>query len=61
MLARLEDFAAHFGADFYRLPRNHGTITLVRQDWQPPAHYAFGSEQLVPMLAGDTLHWSLAA
>jgi dihydroorotase len=61
MLARLEDFAAGFGADFYRLPRNAGTITLERQDWQPPAHYAFGNEQLVPMLASETLTWKLAA
>jgi dihydroorotase len=61
MLARLEDFSASFGADFYRLPRNAGTITLERQPWQLPAHYALGSDQLVPLLAGETLDWKLAA
>jgi dihydroorotase len=61
MLARLEDFAANFGPDFYHLPRNAGTITLERQSWQPPAHYAFGTDQLVPLLAGETLGWKLAS
>jgi len=61
MLPRLEAFAAHFGADFYRLPRNSTTITLERRDWQSPAHYAFGNDRLVPMLAGETLAWQLVA
>ena len=59
-LARLEDFAASFGADFYRLPRNHATITLRRQDWTPPASYAYGAGELVPMRAGETINWTLA-
>jgi dihydroorotase len=61
MLARLEAFAAHFGADFYRLPRNAGSITLERQPWQPPAHFAFGDEQLVPLNSGAKLAWKLVA
>jgi dihydroorotase len=61
MLARLEDFAANFGADFYRLPRNTGTLTLLRQPWQAPAHYAFATDQLVPLLAGETLPWTLTS
>ena len=32
-LAELEDFASSFGADFYRLPRNQGTLTLERRAW----------------------------
>ncbi len=32
-LPKLEDFASGFGADFYRLPRNQGTITLERRAW----------------------------
>ena len=36
-LSRLEDFAAGYGADFYRLPRNRATVTLVRRDWSVPA------------------------
>ena len=60
-LARLEDFAAGFGADFYRLPRNEGTISLERREWRPPAHYAFGEGQLVPFRAGEAIAWQVAA
>jgi dihydroorotase len=60
MLGRLEDFAASFGADFYRLPRNTATITLQRRSWSPPGHYSFGAHELVPMCAGENLAWSLA-
>jgi len=59
MLPRLEDFAASFGADFYRLPRNQTTITLQKRDWSPPASYPLGTDELVPMAAGETLHWRL--
>jgi dihydroorotase len=58
-LHRLEDFASHFGPDFYGLPRNTGTITLEKTDWQVPASYALGNSTLVPMHAGQMLHWRL--
>jgi len=59
MLARLEDFAAGFGADFYSLPRNQGTLTLQRREWAAPARYPFGTEELVPFRAGETIAWAL--
>ena len=43
-LDRLEGFASHFGADFYGLPRNADTVTLVREPWTVPAEYPFGDE-----------------
>jgi dihydroorotase len=58
-LQRLEDFASHFGPDFYGLPRNTATVTLEKTDWQVPASYALGDSTLVPMHAGQTLHWRL--
>jgi dihydroorotase len=58
-LERLEGFAAHYGADFYRLPRNTETVTLRRREWRPPLTYAFGGAELVPMFAGEPLRWSL--
>ena len=58
-LDRLESFASHNGADFYRLPRNKGRITLRRESWTVPASYPFGSDELVPMLAGEKLSWRL--
>ncbi|MBV5310290.1 dihydroorotase [Chromatium okenii] len=56
-LERLEGFASHFGADFYTLPRNAGTVTLRRESWQVPDYYRFGSEQIVPLRAGEVLNW----
>mgnify|MGYP003298847827 FL=1 len=35
-LDKLEGFASHYGADFYGLPRNEGTITLLKEDWTIP-------------------------
>ena len=58
-LDRLEGFASHFGADFYRLPRNSDRITLKREPWQAPADYAYGDGRLVPMRAGATVEWRL--
>jgi dihydroorotase len=56
-LDRLEDFASHFGADFYGLPRNTGTITLEKADWEVPDSYRLGESSVVPLGAGDMLHW----
>ncbi len=59
-LDRLEGFASHFGADFYGLPRNTQTITLVQEPWQVPAHVPFGDDTLVPMRAGAAIQWRMA-
>lgn len=58
-LDRLEGFASHFGPDFYGLPRNSETVTLVREDWQAPASLPFGDHEVVPLRAGETLRWRL--
>ena len=58
-LDKLEDFASHYGADFYGLPRNTGTITLQKQPWQIPEHYPFNNERLVPFRAGETIDWKM--
>ena len=59
-LDRLEPFAAHFGADFYGLPRHSDTITLVKESWVPPATYDFGGGALVPYRGGEPIAWRLA-
>lgn len=56
-LQQLQDFASHFGADFYGLPRNRDTITLEKIDWRVPDSYPLGSSTVIPMHAGETLHW----
>ena len=59
-LDRLEGFASEFGADFYGLPRNSEYIILSsRSPWVVPERYPFGSDELVPMRAGETLSWRL--
>lgn len=58
-LDKLEAFASFNGADFYQLPRNSGQITLVRESWEVPEQLPFGTEQLVPLAAGEILHWRL--
>ena len=56
-LDKLEGFASFHGPDFYRLPRNKGFISLVREPWIVPKHYDFGGEPLTPLGAGETLRW----
>ncbi len=56
-LDRLEAFASFFGADFYGLPRNTGSITLQRDPWTVPERFAFGQAELKPLCGGETLVW----
>ncbi len=59
-LDKLEGFASVFGAQFYGLPLNEGTITLERTEWRVPERMAFGTDELVPLRAGETIPWKLA-
>jgi dihydroorotase len=59
-LEHLEGFASRFGADFYGLPHNQDTITLVDEQWSVPAEIPFGGETLVPLRAGEYVGWKLA-
>ena len=59
-LARLEPFASEHGADFYRLPRNTGRLTLIKAPWEVPRCYPFGADELVPLRAGENIGWRLA-
>lgn len=52
----LQDFTSAIGAEFYNLPQNEGTITLVRKPFQVPDLI----RGIVPFKAGETLEWSLA-
>ena len=58
-LDKLEGFASFFGADFYGLPRNRGTVTLRREAWTPPESFAFGEALLKPLRAGEALPWKM--
>lgn len=58
-LDKLQAFASQNGARFYGLPENPRTITLVKQTQCVPESVDFGNDSLVPMLAGQTLNWSV--
>jgi len=58
-LDRLEGFASFYGADFYGLPRNTGSITLKRESWTPPESFPFGEAELKPLRSGEALPWRL--
>ena len=55
-LDRLEAFASHFGPDFYGLPRNTDTITLVKESHTVPARHDGG---VTPLRANENLTWRL--
>ncbi|MEO8249568.1 MAG: dihydroorotase [Burkholderiales bacterium] len=59
-LGKLEAFASFYGADFYRLPRNVGTLTLLREAWSPPETVPFGDATLKPLGGGESLSWRLS-
>lgn len=56
-LSALEAFASFYGADFYQLPRNIAQVSLIKQPWQVPEQLPFGADQVIPLLAGETLQW----
>lgn len=59
-LDKLEGFASHFGPDFYELPRNQDTITLVREQWHIPMSINLpNGKPIIPFMAGSMLSWKL--
>jgi dihydroorotase len=60
-LDKLPDFAAKFGAQFYGLPVNVGTVTLRKESWNPSESFALGADEVVPMDAGESLAWKLVS
>lgn len=58
VIDKLEGFASHYGADFYGLPRNTSTISLVKDSWQVPESIVLpNGDNIVPFFAGKTLNW----
>ena len=56
-LDKLEAFASHFGPDFYGLPRNTDTITLLKENHTVSARHDGG---ITPLRANEQLTWRLA-
>ncbi|HEX5313511.1 MAG TPA: dihydroorotase [Gammaproteobacteria bacterium] len=59
-LERLENFASRFGAGFYRLPANSGSVVLEETSWQAPGELPLGAATVVPLGAGERLRFRLA-
>ncbi|GAD79993.1 dihydroorotase [Vibrio ezurae] len=60
-LEHLEAFASHNGPDFYNLPRNSDTVTLVKEEWAVAETMPFGSDIVVPIKGGETISWKVEA
>jgi len=58
-LDKLEAFASFYGSDFYGLPRNTKTITLIKESWSVPNTIQFSDTKLVPFRAGERLSWKV--
>ena len=56
-LDQLEAFASFHGPDFYGLPRNKDRVTLERVTWQVPQELPLAGATVVPLDAGQSLHW----
>jgi dihydroorotase len=58
-LDKLEGFASFYGADFYRLPRNTGSVTLEKTPWKVPSVYGENDLTITPLKANEELSWKL--
>jgi len=58
-LNNLESFASFNGPDFYGLPRNKDTITLVNEPWDVPEEFEFANDVIVPLRAGESIQWKV--
>jgi dihydroorotase len=56
-LDKLEGFASFYGADFYGLPRNTETLTLVKETQSVSSSFPFGEDSIIPLRAGGTIGW----
>ena len=58
MQSILQGFCSVFGAQFYGLPFNKGTIILKKIAHNIPLSYRVGDVEVVPLRAGEQLGWT---
>lgn len=58
-LPKLNDFLSKFGAEFYRLPRQTETITLIKQPQTVATSLPYDQEHIIPIAAGSILNWTV--
>jgi dihydroorotase len=57
----LDAFASQYGADFYGIPRNKGSMRLAREPWTVPETYEFGEGLVRPLRAGEVVSWRVVS
>ena len=50
---------SRFGAEFYQLPINQHSIELIKSPQIVPSTLPLGSNQVVPIAAGESIQWSV--
>jgi len=60
-LQNLNAFSSQHGADFYGIERNTGTLRLRKESWTVPRSYQFGSTEVIPLRAGETVKWKIVS
>lgn len=58
-LDKLEAFASEFGADFYQVEKNKHFIRLTKETWTMEKSFPMAGEELVPICAGEAIHWKV--
>ena len=58
-LDKLEQFSSINGPLFYGLKQNSDKITLQKESWTVPDSYPFAGEIIIPLRAGEEIHWKL--
>ena len=59
ILSSTHPYVPHMYCSPSGLPRNQGTLTLVKGPVRVPDSYQFGDGLVVPMWAGEELGWSV--
>ncbi|WP_196140174.1 dihydroorotase [Aliikangiella sp. G2MR2-5] len=60
IIDKLEGFASTHGPDFYGLPRNNDTVTLIKEAWKIPDEITLpNGSSIVPFFAGEKVSWKL--
>jgi dihydroorotase len=56
-LDKLQAFSSENGADFYGLPRNTETISLINAPLDIPETLPYGDKKIRPIAFGETINW----
>ncbi|QCI18307.1 dihydroorotase [Buchnera aphidicola (Aphis nasturtii)] len=58
-LKHFESFCSKNGPNFYNLPINQKTITLIKKPYKILKKISIGKDFIMPFLSGETLEWSI--